>query len=63
MKRNIGGFAMTSYEEWLKNVDTQCWRRGGLSLSDLPDMDYRFMFEHRITPKSAACRALRNAGE
>lgn len=52
-----------NFDEWLKAVDTECWCRGGMALSDLPDIDYRMMFEHGVSPKSAACRALRNAGE
>lgn len=52
-----------NYEVWLKQVDQECWRRGGTSVSDLPDVNYREMFENSLSPKSAACRALRNAGD
>jgi hypothetical protein len=45
-----------TFEQWLKAVDQQCWRHGGLALSDLPDMDYRFMYDHNVSEKSAACR-------
>lgn len=51
------------FEQWLKAVDEQCWRRGGLAMSDMPDADYATMYGNGLTPKSAACYALRNAGE
>lgn len=52
-----------TFDEWLRAVDEQCWRRGGMALSDLPDIDYRVMYEHGVSPRNAASRALRNAGE
>lgn len=54
---------MLTYETWLKHVDLECWRRGGMSVGDLPDVNYREMFNNRVSPKSAACRALKNAGD
>ncbi len=53
----------TSFESWMREVDVQCWRRGGCSTQDLPDVNYREWHANGLTPKSAACRALRNAGE
>ena len=52
-----------SFETWMREVDVQCWRRGGCSTGDLPDVNYREWFDNGLSPKSAACRALKNAGE
>lgn len=52
-----------SFESWMREVDVQCWRRGGCSAGDLPDANYREWFASGLSAKSAACRALKNAGE
>jgi len=52
-----------SFEEWMKQVDTAVGAIAfGLSVYDLPDIDFRALCEAGETAESAAKEALANAG-
>ena len=55
--------AKRSFEDWMREVDRIIQARIGLSYNDLPDCCYMDWYEDGVTPKGAAGRALRNAGE
>jgi len=50
-----------SFEEWLKQVDDAVWKRGGMSIHDLPDVPLRDWYDSGTSPVGAANRALRAA--
>ena len=54
--------AKMSFEEWMAKADRAVGLKG-LSIYDLPDMDYRTMYDEGMSPKAAARKALRNAGD
>jgi len=51
-----------SFAAWKMAVNAEIGRRAGLSADDLPDCCYRDWYEDGVSPKSAAGRALREAG-
>lgn len=52
-----------SFEDWTKAVDKQIRKRCWLSSDDLPDVDYRGMYESGMSPKETAIFAIRNAAD
>lgn len=48
-----------SFEEWMKQVNKEL---EFISCDDLPDIDYRSMYEDLASPREAAIEALENAG-
>lgn len=52
-----------TYEEWLKKVDAEVVRRVGLSVHDLPDCPFRDWYDDKVSPKTAAGRAIKRAEE
>lgn len=54
--------AKQTFEEWLKQVDNEVWKRAGCSLYGLSDCCLIDWYEKGITAKRAASKAIRNAG-
>lgn len=52
-----------SFEKWLAEVDKILNRTYGLSHDDLPDIDYRSLYEDGATAIEAAEEAVENAME
>lgn len=52
-----------SFEDWVARIDTELDALVGLSHDDLPDWDYRSAYEEEMSPKAAAMKAIKNAGE
>jgi len=50
------------FGQWMKKVDDVLETEIGLSHSDLPDINYRIMFECGDSPSQAAREALDEAG-
>lgn len=50
-----------SFEEWLKKVDDNVYKLGGLSIHDLPDVPLRDWYEGGTGPAVAAARAVKSA--
>lgn len=53
--------APTTFREWANVVDILIWRMIGVGSADLPDCNYRDMYDDGETPKAAARTAVRNA--
>ena len=59
----MGGTTMRkTFDQWMKDVATAL-RAEGLDLRDLPDCPYHDWYEDRVSAKSAAKRAIKNAME
>lgn len=52
-----------TFERWLALVDDEICRRLSLTHEDLPDVDYRALYDCGDTPPRAATFAIRNAVE
>jgi len=52
-----------TFERWLALVDDEIDRRLYLSHADLPDVDYRALYDCGDTPAAAALFAIQNAVE
>lgn len=52
-----------SFEDWVARIDTELDTLVGLSHDDLPDWDYRSAYEEEMSPRAAAMKAIKNAGE
>lgn len=50
-------------ESWLQAIDAILLDRIGLTHMDLPDCCYADWYEDGVTPKGAASKAIKNAGE
>lgn len=46
-----------TFEEWMKQVDEECWRRVGCSVYDLPDAPFRAWYGN-MEPAMAAQMAI-----
>lgn len=42
----------TQFKNWLNRVDDICYRKYGMSIHDLPDMDFASSFEDGESPES-----------
>jgi len=51
------------FTKWLKSVDRLVQEKVFLSYQDLPDIDYRGLFEDGFTPAEAAQECLDNADD
>jgi hypothetical protein len=51
----------TTFEEWLRSVDTWVSTLCGMGLDDLPDCPTHDWYDEGITPMVAAKRAIRRA--
>lgn len=51
-----------TFEGWMAQVDAIVISTSGLSYQDLPDIDYRELYEGAASPKLAATEVLREAG-
>lgn len=51
-----------NYEEWKSRVNRHIGNICGMSADDLPDVNYRDMYDSGCSPKEAANEALENAG-
>lgn len=51
------------FKTWMAKVSDEIESKVGLSLDDLPDMNYYEMWEDGISPANAARKAIRNAKE
>lgn len=52
-----------TFEEWLISVDFWVNRAVGLGREDLPDCPYHDWYEDRVSPRTAAKRAIKMANE
>ena len=52
-----------SFGEWMNKVNDAVETKVGLSMLDLPDMNYADMYESGVGAKRAANKAVKNAGE
>ena len=52
-----------TFAEWMKEVDAEVWRKVGLSYEDLPDINYRDLYDDGVSPKTAARKAIRGSDE
>lgn len=52
-----------TFEQWIKQVDDEIKRRVYLGYLDLPDVDYRGLYECGDSPSEAAAFAIQNAIE
>jgi hypothetical protein len=52
-----------SFAVWMAQVDSILDEKTGLSYRDLPDCCYMDWYEDGVSPRSAACRAMRAANE
>ncbi len=52
-----------SFEAWMRAVDKEIDGLCGMSSADLPDVCYQDWYDDEVTPKQAAKRAMKNAGE
>ena len=50
------------FQAWMKQVDRIVSERTGLSVHDLEDCCYRDWYDDKVSAKSAASRAIKNAG-
>lgn len=42
---------MSTFSEWVGEVDAMCWREFGLSVHDLPDLPFRDAFDDGESPE------------
>lgn len=52
-----------TFEQWSVSVDFWINRELGLSKDDLPDCPYREWYEDRVSPRTAAKRAIKMVNE
>ena len=52
-----------SFEDWMREVERAVQQRVGLSVHDLADVPFMDWYEDGVSPRSAAARAIRSAGE
>lgn len=50
------------FAAWMRKVDLAVAKRTGLSVMDLPDLDFASLFEDGVSPSRAAAKAIREAG-
>jgi len=51
-----------SFREWMIQVDGHCWATAGVSIHDLPDKQFRDMYEDGVPPSECAEEALEEEG-
>ena len=51
-----------SFSEWFKDVDGHVYAKAGMSVHDLGDCPYHDWYESGMSAKSAASKAIKNAG-
>lgn len=61
-KQEVNVSEKQSFEEWMRKVDQAVQRITGLGVFDLPDVAYRDWYDDGVSVKSAASRAIKNAG-
>lgn len=49
------------FHQWKRQVNRLVQSKVGLAADDLPDCPYRDWFDDRMSPKTAAAKAIRNA--
>jgi hypothetical protein len=49
------------FDQWMKQVDRECWKAGGCSIHDLPDVPFADWHEDGKSPAAAAKKAIRLA--
>ena len=52
----------TDFSQWMEAVDQSVWMIAGCSVHDLPDCNFRSMFDDGATPAEMANEALKEAG-
>lgn len=50
-----------TYDEWYEKIDSFIGEWIGLGVDDLPDMNYRDMYDQGDSPRDAALAAMENA--
>ncbi|KKM26607.1 hypothetical protein LCGC14_1583110, partial [marine sediment metagenome] len=55
--------AKLPYKQWVKQVDREVDRKGGMSIHDLPDVPLADWHEDGMSPKAAAAKAIKMAKE
>jgi hypothetical protein len=50
-----------SFQSWMAAADAEVSKKFGLSIYDLPDIDYASMYEDGYSPAKAAARAIKSA--
>lgn len=58
-ERNSDGL---TFDEWIKKVDAEVIKRVSLGYQDIPDCDYRGLFDSGDSPEEAAEFALDESG-
>ena len=51
-----------TFEQWMDKIDRILEYNLGISYRDLPDIDYRSLFESEVPAIEAAAIAIKNAG-
>ena len=51
-----------SFQEFMRKVNEECERRYGVSIEDLPDIDFRAAYQDRTSIVSTVRRAKRYSG-
>jgi len=52
-----------TFEQWLHSVNEHLTALCGMDYRDLPDCCYMDWYEAKMSPKAAAKKAIKNAGE
>lgn len=52
----------TKFDAWFAKANNVCVAKCGMDLLDLPDIDYRGLFDSGVSHGSAADQAIREAG-
>jgi hypothetical protein len=55
--------AQKFFEQWMKEVDAEIFRRCGMTSADIDDWRYADDFDDRMSPARTAVRAIKNAKE
>ena len=53
--------AFDAFYDWMEEVDGACFSLSGISVRDLPDVDFRGMYDDGVSPTEAAECALEAA--
>lgn len=53
---------MRDFESWLELVDRALEAIAGVSMDDIPDVEYNDLWHEGLSPKAAAMRSLVEAG-
>ncbi len=52
-----------TFEAWMKQVNLRIENTIGLSSDDLPDINYRDLYDNEVNPSTAAWEAIKGAME